>query len=220
MNYTDNIARLAQRYMVPSYSGSREENSEIELEPTICELCNVSLISQIDIAKHIKSDEHAINKIKHRKLFKHPGKSVESEIPKNLVKLLDSLQIKSKQNLSDLNSKGFFDINDDNTMHVADQIAYHMGEELIEFEIRDIKLEKSKQDIRDYFEKFLHSYENATYNPPVAPTSNKKRAATEPVASTSTSQQVNSQRPTTMRPEPNLNSDYKPKLAKIKIEPE
>lgn len=87
-----------------------------------CDICDVCFKSDLDAIRHLNAPLHLRNK---NNFLSTQGqnKSLAKHIPKNLEDIFKSLEVYSPKDLRELAGKGYFDIVDQKTADIAEEMV-------------------------------------------------------------------------------------------------
>lgn len=106
--------------------------------PTKCDFCDLHLKTDNDISRHLSSDSHRSKIAQFLSLQNLNTKSVQKEVPKNLVQVFQALKLRSDRDARELADKTFFKIYDDAIAEIAMELNKSLFKSLVEFETRSL----------------------------------------------------------------------------------
>jgi hypothetical protein len=118
-----------------------------------CEFCDITLKSDLNVSRHLVSQTHRDNVKKATDL--HPlEKSNLKDTPNNIVKVFETLKLRTVKDVRDLADRGYFRIpeNSPGILSVADGLVYVFLKCIAEHKTRNLP-QQARKIVMDSFEK-------------------------------------------------------------------
>lgn len=122
--------------------------------PRKCDICSVTLTTDLDVTKHLASDLHKDAIFKYKQSYHCKSKIIESQIPKNINQVFDNMNINYVEDLEDLADVGYFNIPDKKNKSVVDKMVNIIGRHLVEHKALRRSSEAKAESLKIYEKNF------------------------------------------------------------------
>lgn len=148
---------------------------------TKCEFCDVMMDSDLDVIEHLMSEIHCTNKSEFIRHQRDIGHKMVKSTPLDIEQLLNSLKLKTPQDVQQLAKKNFFKVNRSMDTRVVKVIAKILTKACVEYDtksladqnVRKLMIDVCKTSIQDNDEPLIENITNQ--DRPIEPESSQRQ---------------------------------------------